>query len=157
MNLISIQRPTVGENIINAITGANISHGLWNQDNPRPSLQRKKGLSCFTIAGKPGLRRLHDPCWASPHLSQVADPQPNSYNDQLFSIFVLSSTYHREFTTGEVVQDNQEAKKDGTFKSIQLQKSAEAFSESVVQFSIQLTFLSVSIWKDFLATFLALF
>ena len=59
---------------------------------------------------------------------------------------MLSSTYRREFTTGEVVQDNQEAKKDATFKSLQLQKSAEAFSESVVQFSIQLTFLSVFTW-----------
>ena len=54
--------------------------------------------------------------------------------------------YHREFTTGEVVEDNQEAKKDPTFKSIQLQKSAEAFSESVVQFSIQMTFLALFTW-----------
>ena len=59
---------------------------------------------------------------------------------------MLSSTYHREFATGEVVQDNEEAKKDTAFKSIQLQKSAEAFSESVVQFSIQLTFLSIFTW-----------
>ena len=59
---------------------------------------------------------------------------------------MLSSTYHWEFATGEVVQDNEEAKKDTAFKSIQLQKSAEAFSESVVQFSIQLTFLSVFTW-----------
>ena len=59
---------------------------------------------------------------------------------------MLSSTYRREFTTGVVVQDNLEAKKDATFKSIQLQKSAEAFSESVVQFSIQLTFLALFTW-----------
>ena len=70
-------------------------------------------------------------------------PSPNSYKNRVFSIFVLSSIYHREFATGEVVQDNEEVKKDATFKSIQLQKSVEAFSESVVQFSIQLTFLSV--------------
>ena len=131
-------------NITNCITGANLSHGFRNQNKPRPTLQRKKNLSCFTFASKPGLRCLHDHCRALPHLSQVA--KPNSYNNQLFSIFVLSSTYHREFTTGEVVQDNQEAKKDATFKSVQLQKSAEAFSESVVQFAIQLTFLSVFTW-----------
>ena len=45
-----------------------------------------------------------------------------------------------------MVQDNKEGKKDASFKSIQLQKSAEALSESVVQFSIQLTFLSVFTW-----------
>ena len=45
-----------------------------------------------------------------------------------------------------MVQDNQESMKDETFKSIQLQKSAEAFSESVVQFSIQLTILAAFTW-----------
>ena len=64
----------------------------------------------------------------------------------LFSIFVLCSSYHHEHATGTVVQDNEESRKDPTFKSLQLQKSAEALSESVVQFSIQLTFLSVFTW-----------
>ena len=64
----------------------------------------------------------------------------------LFSIFVLCSSYHHENATGTVVQDNEESRKDPTFKSLQLQKSAEALSESVVQFSIQLTFLSVFTW-----------
>ena len=62
------------------------------------------------------------------------------------SLWVLWSSYWQEKATGTVVQDNQESMKDETFKSIQLQKSAEAFSESVVQFSIQLTILAAFTW-----------
>ena len=60
-------------NIINSITGANLSHGFRNQNFPGPS-QRKTNLCCFTVASKPGLCHLHDPCWAFPHLSQVTKP-----------------------------------------------------------------------------------
>ena len=58
-----------------------------------------------------------------------------------FSAYKITTKYLREWTTGQVVFDNAESKKDQEFFVLQAEKSTEGLSESVVQTGVQLTFL----------------
>ena len=48
-----------------------------------------------------------------------------------------------------VVDDNAESRIDPTFLALQNEKSTEGLSESVVQFMVQVSFISFCIWLAF--------
>ena len=57
--------------------------------------------------------------------------------------------YIAEWKSGVVVDDNAESRIDPTFLAFQNEKSTEGLSESVVQFMVQVTFVSFCIWLAF--------
>lgn len=65
-----------------------------------------------------------------------------------FITYNLFIKYIEEKRSGVVVQDNGGSVKDDDFFRFQIKKSSEALSESVVQFLIQLSFLTFFIWMS---------
>ena len=61
----------------------------------------------------------------------------------------MFTKYIAEWKSGMVVDDNAESRIDPDFLALQNEKSTEGLSESVVQFMVQLTFISFCIWLAF--------